>query len=188
MLSFRIKQARNALGITQLQLAQMLNLTRTAVVNWETNYSKPTNEILEMLASILKVEKAWLHDPSDDEFEVMEHSIDDNEITFSQKVGLRLKFLRKKNGLTQQKLAKILNSNNTTISKYESGDSEPNFETLLKLADLYKVSIEYFFGRSNKVDSLSFDIVNEMWIMEILSADIKKKIALKKVWEAIQEI
>lgn len=56
---------------------------------------------------------------------------------------MKLKELRKKEKLTQNEVAKILNTAQTTYSGYESESSEPNIATLIKLADFYKVSLDY---------------------------------------------
>lgn len=59
----------------------------------------------------------------------------------------RLKQLRQKKGLTQQEIAELLGVKRNTYSDWENGKTEPNFETLLKLADLFEVSLDWLFGR-----------------------------------------
>lgn len=59
----------------------------------------------------------------------------------------KLKELRKQNNLTQSDIASIINSTQRTYSGYELGTSEPNIETLCKLADYYHVSLDYLVGR-----------------------------------------
>lgn len=60
---------------------------------------------------------------------------------------MRLKELRKEKNITQEELAKILNTQQRTYSGYEIGRSEPTIETLTKLADYYNVSLDYLVGR-----------------------------------------
>lgn len=55
----------------------------------------------------------------------------------------RLKNLRVDTGKTQKEIADILGVDRTTYVKYENGNSEPNFEMLRKLSDLFDVSIDY---------------------------------------------
>ena len=59
----------------------------------------------------------------------------------------RLKELRLKKGLKQQELAEILGIKRNTYSDWENGKTEPSFENLVKLADLFKVSLDWLFGR-----------------------------------------
>ena len=60
---------------------------------------------------------------------------------------MRLKELRKKNALTQQEVAEKLYLTQNGYSSYENGRTEPNLSTLCKLADYYKVSLDYLVGR-----------------------------------------
>ncbi len=62
----------------------------------------------------------------------------------------RLKELRKQQNITQGEMAKILNTTQTTYSKYESDMHEPNLDTLCKLADYYGVTLDYLIGRDYK--------------------------------------
>lgn len=55
----------------------------------------------------------------------------------------RLRQLRKKNKLTQEELAKILNYGYTAIANYESGRTQPSLNNLKKLAEFFKVSTDY---------------------------------------------
>ena len=54
-----------------------------------------------------------------------------------------LAYLRKGKGLTQQELSKILGLSSSSVSMYERGEREPNFETLEALADFFNVDMNY---------------------------------------------
>ena len=62
----------------------------------------------------------------------------------------RLKELRKQQKLTQEEMAQILKTQQRTYSGYEIGRSEPNLDTLCKLADYYGVTLDYLIGRDYK--------------------------------------
>ncbi len=62
---------------------------------------------------------------------------------------MRLRELRKGRGMTQQKLASELNLTQKRISHYEIGDHEPDFASLIKLADYFDVSVDYLLGRTD---------------------------------------
>ncbi|WP_125115999.1 helix-turn-helix domain-containing protein [Agathobaculum sp. Marseille-P7918] len=49
--------------------------------------------------------------------------------------------------LTQKDVALFLGVDRSTYNKYETGDSEPNFETICRLSDFFDVSVEYLMGR-----------------------------------------
>lgn len=62
---------------------------------------------------------------------------------------MRLKYLRQKRGISQLKLAMDLNMNQNSISRYENGQREADYETLIKFADYFNVSIDYLLNRTN---------------------------------------
>ncbi len=66
----------------------------------------------------------------------------------------RLKALRKSRKLSQLKLALDLHMNQNSISRYENGEREADYATLIRLADYFGVSIDYLLGRTDKPDML----------------------------------
>lgn len=63
---------------------------------------------------------------------------------------MRLKELRIENKLTQAEVAQKLFISQNGYSGYENERTQPNIETLIKLADFYNVSIDYLVGRDNE--------------------------------------
>lgn len=59
--------------------------------------------------------------------------------------GARLRYLRKSENTTQQELADSIGVAKSTISMYENGQREPDFETLEALADHFNVDMRTFF-------------------------------------------
>ena len=65
--------------------------------------------------------------------------------------GLLLYDLRNDNDLTQQQVADYLMCNRQVYARYERGLREIPVSMLIKLADLYKTSVNYILGRRDKV-------------------------------------
>ena len=63
---------------------------------------------------------------------------------------MRLKELRKERGLSQLQLAMELNMNQNSISRYENGQREADYKTLIAFADYFDVSIDYLLERTDK--------------------------------------
>ena len=61
---------------------------------------------------------------------------------------MRLKFLRKERGISQLKLAMDLNMNQNSISRYETGEREADYATLIRFADYFDVSVDYLLERT----------------------------------------
>ena len=73
---------------------------------------------------------------------------------------MRLKELRKLNNLTQENIANQLNVAPSTYRGYESETYEPTIETLIKLANIYKVSVDYIIGNDkNSLNNNEYDIL-----------------------------
>ena len=62
---------------------------------------------------------------------------------------MRLKQMRKEKGISQLKLAIELNTNQNTISRYETGEREPGINELIRIADYFNVSIDYLLERTD---------------------------------------
>lgn len=61
---------------------------------------------------------------------------------------MKLKELRKEKGISQLKLAMDLSMSQNTISRYETEERQADYETLIKIADYFNVSIDYLLGRT----------------------------------------
>ena len=58
-------------------------------------------------------------------------------------LGDKIKELRIKNGMTQKELGKKLGFSDNTITNYEKNKRDPDYDTLVKLANIFDVSISY---------------------------------------------
>ena len=66
----------------------------------------------------------------------------------------RLREMRQEKGLTQRKLAGLLNMSKNMICEYEKGRAEPNLETLIKLSKILDCSIDYLIGNSDYLGNI----------------------------------
>ena len=77
-------------------------------------------------------------------------------------VGGRLKALRATTGLSQQALADIAGSKQSTINRYENDASEMPYGILLWYADYFDVSLDYIFCRTDKPQGELFEFRPKM--------------------------
>lgn len=81
----------------------------------------------------------------------------------TENFGKNLKRLRNQLGITQQEIADKINASRSCISNYESGNRQPDNETIRLLADFFDVSVDYLFGRSEvKTLIKNNDIIKEV--------------------------
>lgn len=74
--------------------------------------------------------------------------------------GRNIQLLRKRRKISQEDLAKELEIKRSSLSGYELGNTEPNFETLLKFSDFFKISID-------KLLKLDLKTVSEVYLSQL---------------------
>lgn len=62
----------------------------------------------------------------------------------------KLKRIRIDKGLTQKKIAKLLEISETGYAGYEQGYREPDFHTLIKICQILDISSDYLLGLENE--------------------------------------
>ena len=58
-----------------------------------------------------------------------------------KEIGTRIRTMRKSRGMTQEDLARAIGQSASSITMYETGRREPDFETLEALADVFNVPL-----------------------------------------------
>ena len=66
---------------------------------------------------------------------------------------IRLKKIRKAKCVSQLKLAMDLHLNQNSISRYETGEREADYKTLIACADYFDISVDYLLGRTDKPET-----------------------------------
>ena len=70
----------------------------------------------------------------------------------------RLRAVRISRGYTLQNIADIIEVDLRTYQRYEGGQSEPPFDTLVTLANLLDVPLDFLFGRDEYLKSLGVSV------------------------------
>ena len=65
------------------------------------------------------------------------------------KVGKRLNALREGIGIPQKKMAEAIGTTQSSINRYENGQSTPSVEIFRRYADYFDVSMDYIFARTD---------------------------------------
>ena len=91
----------------------------------------------------------------------------------------QLKTLRKINGLTQKELAENVGVQQGAINKWESKQTEPNIEKLVKLADYFDVSLDYLMGGKMKN-------ITEEFSLCLKKIRMKRKLSQKQIAEELK--
>ena len=85
-----------------------------------------------------------------------------------------LKYLRNREGLSQAELAQKIGLGASTISMYEVGKREPDFETLETIADFFNVDMNFLLGKIGSENRISLTPKDERDIKKDLDSIMEK--------------
>lgn len=133
-----LKKFRTALGLSQTSIAKEAGIYLRLYQYYESGEREPcvTNAI--KLAKVLNTTVEALFSLNNEAKEIP---------CFSS----RLKELRTNNNLTQIEIANYLNISERTIIRYENNTRNPEIDVVIKLANLFNVSVDYLVGHSEEM-------------------------------------
>ncbi len=67
-------------------------------------------------------------------------------------LGLLIKNARKEKGLTQKRLAEKLGLSDAAVNKYEKNTAIPPFDVMIRISNLFNVSMDYLAGTEKPTD------------------------------------
>lgn len=74
--------------------------------------------------------------------------------------GQRIKELRIERKMTQTELAKILNTTQKSISKYETEFLDLNTDTIIELCKFFNISADYLLGLETETGEKIYNSIN----------------------------
>ena len=127
-----LKYYRKQAGLTQSQLAAHFNSDKSLISNYENGKNVP--DIFKMW------ELADIFDVTIDEFGRQRMT----DLLYLRK---NICTYRKLLNLTQEELSNKLGGSKNLVSNYENGISTPDIYTLVKLADIFDITLDELVGR-----------------------------------------
>ena len=137
-----IKNLREESKLTQFDIANLLGIKRATYASYETERDTIPIKHLNKLCNYFNISIDYALNLSK-EMQYKNNKKDINKQIFI----IRIKTLRKKNKLTQNKIASILNIPRSTWTGYESGKYQISTLFLLEIAKRYNTSIDYLLGK-----------------------------------------
>lgn len=136
-----IKNIRIKNNKTQDETAKLLNVSRSSYAMWESN-----NEIIPIkrlidFCDLFNVSIDYILGLNKKKYNITKY----NKVISAN----RLKNFRKENKLTQEKLAKLLNTNKSVICGYEKGRYLIATPFLYTICKKYNISADYLLGKTN---------------------------------------
>lgn len=78
-------------------------------------------------------------------------------------LGQRLQKARKESGLSQEELAEQLGVSRQAVSKWENDSGYPEMEKMIRLSQIYQVSLDYLVGNEQGQEQCDEDIPPKGW-------------------------
>lgn len=101
---------------------------------------------------------------------------------------MRLRELREKLKITQTEVARISGINLRNYNKYENGVTQPDIETLIKLADFYHTTVDYIIGRDTDMVNLNgLDTKKAKLVKDVLSINDRKVELMQSYLDGLNE-
>ncbi|MBR0513612.1 MAG: helix-turn-helix transcriptional regulator [Clostridia bacterium] len=72
-------------------------------------------------------------------------------------VGTRLRYLREGIGASQARMAEMLGSTQSSVNRFEHGQATPSVELFRKYADIFDVSLDYIFCRTDAPEGRTYN-------------------------------
>ncbi|EIX7350181.1 helix-turn-helix domain-containing protein [Escherichia coli] len=127
----RIRLQREACGLTTAELARLLDLDEDIIIQWESGEYEPTISMLIPLANVLGCAPLSLLNEKNTAAAVTVNQPDIQE----ESIGTRIEAARKKLGLTEADLARMIHTYSNPINDWECGICEVPANQIVPLAD-----------------------------------------------------
>ena len=141
MISEKLLEVRTDNDLTQLEMAKILKTSQSNYSRWENNREIIPLKKLNSLCNYFNISMDYLIGNTNNKNGNGTHIINNFDI------GNNIKEVRKKNNITQKELAKVLNTTQSTISAYESGETLLLTAFAIEISKRYKVSMDKLCGR-----------------------------------------
>ena len=145
MILVKIKDLREEYDLTQLKMSEIMNVSKSNYARWETNESIIPLKHLNNLCNYFNVSMDYITGLSKEKNYIIINKKLNKEL-----IGKRIKEFRENNNLTQEELAKQINTSHSTISAYESGKTMLLTAFAYDICKKYNISLDYLCGRSDK--------------------------------------
>lgn len=133
---------REEKDLTQEDMGRILGVSRVAISQWETGKEIIPLKKLNMYSNYFNVSIDYILKISN----VKEYKITNKKLD-SKVIGKRLLYIRHKFNITQEQMAKDLNTTHSTISAYESGKTLILTIFAYQIVTKYKLSMDWFCGK-----------------------------------------
>jgi len=142
MLLARIKYLRDEYELNQIKTAALMGVSKSTYARWETDEAIVPLRHLNDLCNYFNVSMDYITGFTNKKnYDIIRKDLD------KELIGKRLRKFRKSRNLTQEQLAKEINTSHSTISGYEHGKNMILTAFAYNIAKKYNISLDWLCGR-----------------------------------------
>lgn len=143
MLNENLKDIRTYFGLTQKEMSEILNVSRSTYAGWENSIDNIPLIKLNSFGNYFGISIDYLCGLTN----IKKYNIINKEINIKV-VASNLKTIRTQHNDTQDKIAKIINTDRSNYSRYELGKNLILTSLIIDFAKYYRVSIDWLLGKT----------------------------------------
>ena len=146
IIEIRMRLLRERIGFTQNELANLLGVSRSLIGIWENGYANISLKQIIKIAAIYKVPLDYILGITNKiDYNIKYTYITKMNLKF---IGEKIKEIRKKEGLTQEKFANKIDTKRSSISYYEIGRMMISTADLKQICETFGFSSDYIVGNT----------------------------------------
>ena len=139
----RLIGLREDADLLQHDMGEILKVTQSNYSRWETGRETIPLRKLNMLCNYFNVSADYIIG-----LENVLKATNKTELNLKL-VGKRIKEVRRQKNITQEELARVLNTSQSTVSAYESGKTLILTSFAIQICKTYNISLDWLMGTTN---------------------------------------
>jgi len=133
LISLKIKDLRKEKKLTQEEFAEIVDLSKQTICNYESGRRTPNFDTLEVFTNAFGLPENYF-----------------TEITLKSFVAMRIKELRHDKNLTLDEFGALIGKSGSQVSTYESGSVSPRNNVLQEIVKSFDLNEDYFVSNENE--------------------------------------
>ena len=144
----RLKEIRNAFGLSGYSFAKKLNIPQPTYLRYETGEQKPSAKLIEALMLHCNINIYWLYTGEGSMFfnPEINSGARKNDTDIDKKLssfGKRLSKLQEQHNFLDREMATLLHISERAYISMISGNKQPNIEILNRIKQNFEITVDY---------------------------------------------
>lgn len=173
-----LKQLRTAKGLTQNELAKILDVSKSNISKYEAGSVEPNMSVLIRISEYFEISVDCLFGKNTKNESAPEKENDffffffNNESLLRDIFSKRIRTAILDLGLTEEDFKTAISFGSEKASSFLNGEGEPTADDLIELSQLLDTSIDYLLGQTPKLGNMEKKLLNTFVSLNTDNKDI----------------